>query len=64
MTRQPLTYVERLLADHRKKPTRTIRDRRQIDLLDLILDRKSLDSEFARLDEAIRRKLAEDGGAI
>jgi hypothetical protein len=57
--KQPLTYVEKLLAAHRKKPTKTIRDKKQVDLLDLILERKSLASEFARLDEAIRLKLAE-----
>jgi hypothetical protein len=61
LKKQPRTYVENLLAEHRKKPTKTIRDRKQIDLLDLILERKSLAAEFARLDEVIRRKLAEDG---
>jgi hypothetical protein len=59
MSKQPLTYVEKLLAGHRKKPTKTIRDRKQVDLLDLILERKSLASEFARLDEVIRLKLAD-----
>jgi hypothetical protein len=59
MIKQPLTYVEKLLAGHRKKPTKTIRDRKQVDLLDLILERKSLASEFARLDEVIRLKLAD-----
>jgi hypothetical protein len=59
MSKQPLTYVEKLLAAHRKKPTKTTWDRKQIDLLDLILERRSLESEFARLDEAIRLKLAE-----
>jgi hypothetical protein len=62
LKKQPLSRAEKLLEAHRKKPTKTIRDRKQIDLLDLILERKSLAAEFARLDEVIRRKLAEDGG--
>jgi hypothetical protein len=56
MTKKPqLTYVERLLEAHRKKPTKTVYDRKQI-TLDDYLKRQS----FEKLDEAIRRQ-AEGG---
>ena len=53
------TYVDRLLEKTRKNPSKTVRVRAQIDLLDLIQGDRLKQAAFSNLDEVIRRKMEE-----
>ena len=57
------TPAEKLLHEHRKNPSPTCRDPKQIDLLDIIQQADITRMAFDRLDEIISRKLAADGDA-
>jgi hypothetical protein len=57
-----LTYVEKLLEQHRKRPSKIVRVKAQLDLIDAAKAGEATARAFAKLDEEIKRTI-KDGGA-
>jgi hypothetical protein len=62
MGKHKKTHLEKLLAKHRKDPSPHIKDARQLDLGQYLIDKVSSDA-FANLDDAIAQALKDEEDA-